>query len=37
MALVVKFDVGKFKPPEIIGLTLSHKMFAAFVCFIKIG
>jgi len=37
MALAVKFDVGKFKPPVVIGLTLSHKLFAAFVCFIKIG
>jgi len=37
MALAVKFEVGKFKPPEVIGLTLSHKLFAAFACFINIG
>jgi len=23
MALAVKIDVGKFKPPEVIGLTLN--------------
>jgi len=37
MALSVKFDVGKFKPPEVIVLTLSHKLFEDFACFIKIG
>ena len=36
MALAVKFDVGKFKPSEVIVLTLSHKLFAVFACFIKI-
>jgi len=25
MTLAVKLDVGKFKPSEVIGLTLSHK------------
>ena len=37
MALAVKFDVGKFKPPEVIGLTFSHKLFEDFACFIEIG
>jgi len=37
MALVVKFDVGKFKTQEVIVLTLSHKLFTVFACFINIG
>ena len=35
MALAVKFDVGKFKPPEVIFLTLSHKLFDSFRVFHK--
>jgi len=37
MAVAVKLDVGKFKPPEVVVLTLSHKLLAAFACFIKLG
>jgi len=34
MGLAVKFDVGKFKPSEVIGLTVSQKLFAVFECII---
>jgi len=40
MGLAVKCDVGKFgkfNPPEVIGLTLSHKLFAVFACIVNTG
>jgi len=30
-----KYNVGKLKPPDTIGLTLPHKMFPDFVCMFK--
>jgi len=37
LGLALKFNVGKFKPPEVIGLTLSHKLFAVVACIINTG
>jgi len=37
MGLAVKCNVGNFKSPEVIGLTLSHKLFAVFACIINTG
>jgi len=33
----VQCDEGKFKPPEVIGLTLPHKLFAVSVCITNTG